>query len=110
MLNINKLQCVFKINGETQVNIGLPPGVVHACMAEVALLAMEGRFENFTLGRNIEIEKVKEIYRLAQKHGLRLASLRSFGRYITEEEIAHKRELANKLQEQKEERAASISN
>jgi predicted amino acid dehydrogenase len=98
--------------GEPDVgfNIGLPPGVVHACMAEVALLAMEGRFENFTLGRNIEIEKVKEIYRLAQKHGLRLASLRSFGRYITEEEIAHKRELANKLQEQKEERAASISN
>lgn len=98
--------------GEPDVgfNIGLPPGVVHACMAEVALLAMEGRFENFTLGRNIEIEKVKEIYRLAQKHGLKLAGLRSFGRYITEEEIALKRELANNLRQQKEERASRISN
>jgi len=69
---------------------------------------MEGRFENFTLGRNLEIEKVKEIYRLAQKHGLKLAGLRSFGRYITEEEIALKRELANNLRQQKEERAARI--
>jgi len=94
--------------GEPDVgfNIGLPPGVVYACIAEVALLAMEGRFENFTLGRNLEIEKVKEIYRLAQKHGLKLAGLRSFGRYITEEEIALKRELANNLRQQKEERAA----
>ena len=28
---------------------------------------MEGRFEDYTLGRNIEIEKVKEIYRLFKK-------------------------------------------
>jgi predicted amino acid dehydrogenase len=86
-------------NPDVGFNIDLPPGIMHACMAEAALLAMEGRFENFTLGRNIEIEKVKEIYRLAQKHGLKLAGLRSFGRYITDEEITAKRELANKLRQ-----------
>jgi predicted amino acid dehydrogenase len=78
-------------------DIGLPPGVAHACLAETALLAMEGRFENFTLGRNIEVERVKEIYRLFKKHGLQLEGLRSFGRPVSNEEIAQKRELADEL-------------
>ena len=71
-------------------DIGLPPGVAYACLAEAAVLAMEGRFENFTLGRNIEMDKVKEMYRLFKKHGLQLEGLRSFGRYVTDEEIAQK--------------------
>ena len=28
------------------------------------MLALEGRYETFTVGRNIEWEKVKEIYKL----------------------------------------------
>ena len=76
-------------------DIGLPPGVAYACLAETALLAMEGRFENFTLGRNIDIDRVKEIYLLFQKHGLQMESLHSFGRPISDEEIARKRELAD---------------
>jgi predicted amino acid dehydrogenase len=51
-------------------NIGLPPNVVYACMAETVVLALEGRYETFTVGRNIEWEKVKEIYRLGLKHGM----------------------------------------
>ena len=78
-------------------DIGLPPGVAYACLAETAVLAMEGRFENFTLGRNIEMDKVKEMYRLFKKHGLQLEGLRSFGRYVDEEQIARKRELADDL-------------
>jgi predicted amino acid dehydrogenase len=80
-------------------NIGLPPGVAYACLAEAALLAMEDRYENFTLGRNIEMERVKEIYRLFKKHGLQLEGLRSFGRYVSDEEVARKRELADELRE-----------
>jgi predicted amino acid dehydrogenase len=83
-------------------NIGLPPGVAYACLAEAALLSMEGRIENFTLGRNIEMEKVKEIYHLFKKHGLQLEGLRSFGRYVTDEEIAQKRELADDLRQHPE--------
>jgi predicted amino acid dehydrogenase len=78
-------------------DIGLPPGVSYACLAETALLAMEGRFESFTLGRKINIDRVKEIYRLFKKHDFRLAGLRSLGRYVTEEELAGKRELAERL-------------
>jgi predicted amino acid dehydrogenase len=83
-------------------NIGLPPGVAYACLAEAALLAMEGRIENFTLGRNIEMEKVKEIYRLFKKHGLQLEGLRSFGRYVTDEEVAQKREQADEFRQHPE--------
>jgi predicted amino acid dehydrogenase len=75
-------------------NIGLPPKTAYACLAETSLLAMEGRFEDYTLGRNITIDRVKEIYRLFKKHGYQLAGLRSFGKYITDEDVAKKRELA----------------
>jgi predicted amino acid dehydrogenase len=80
-------------------NIGLPRGVAYACLAEAALLAMEGRFEDYTLGRNLEIGRVKEIYRLFQKHGFKIAGLRSFGNYVTEDELAGKRALADRLRE-----------
>ena len=77
-------------------DIGLPPKTSYACLAETALLAMEGRFEDYTLGRNISMEKVKEIYRLFKKHDFQLAGLRSFGKYITEEDLVEKRELAER--------------
>ena len=78
-------------------NIGLPPKTAYACLGETALLAMEGRFESFTVGRNIEIERVKEIYRLFMKHDFQLAGLRSFGHLLTEEDFAEKRRLADEL-------------
>jgi predicted amino acid dehydrogenase len=90
-------------------DIGLPPGVAYACLAETAVLAMENRFENFTLGRNIEMEKVKEMYRLFKKHGLKLEGLRSFGRYVTDEEIAQKRELADRLRQHPEDLKAIVA-
>ncbi len=78
-------------------DIGLPPKIAYACLAETALLAMEGRFEDYTLGRNISLERVKEIYRLFKKHQFQLAGLRSFGKYITDEDVEAKRRLADEL-------------
>ena len=75
-------------------DIGLPPKTAYACLAETALLAMEGRFEDYTLGRNISMERVKEIYRLFKKHEFQIAGLRSFDEFITEEDLARKRALA----------------
>ena len=83
-------------------DIGLPPGVAYACLAETALLAMEGRFEDYTLGRNIEVERVKEIYRLFKKHGLQLSGLRSHGEFLTDDDIARKRALADELRQHPE--------
>ena len=50
-------------------DIGLPAHTSYACLAETPLLAMEGLHDDFTLGRSIEIEKVKFIYKLFKKHG-----------------------------------------
>ncbi len=79
-------------------NIGLPPKTAYACLGETALLAMEGRFESYTVGRSISTERVKEIYRLFKKHDFRLAGLRSFGHHLTEEDFAEKRRLAAELE------------
>lgn len=78
-------------------DIGLPPKTAYACLAETALLAMDGRFEDFTLGRNLDPGRVKEIWRLYQKHQFKLAPIRSFGAYVTEAEVARKRGLAEAL-------------
>ncbi|MDX5400317.1 MAG: dehydrogenase, partial [Actinomycetes bacterium] len=75
-------------------DIGLPPGVVYACMAETVVLALEGRYETFTVGRHIEWEKVKEIYRLGLKHGMRLAAISGVNGVYSDEDIARVRELA----------------
>lgn len=62
--------------GEVRMkDIGLPDGVVYACLAETIVLALEGRYENFTVGRNISWPKVKEIYQLGLKHGMKLATI-----------------------------------
>ncbi len=78
-------------------DIGLPPGVAYACLAEAALLAMEGRFESFTLGRDVPPAKVKEIYRLFRKHGFQIAPLRTFGEPLTDELVAAKNARAEEL-------------
>ncbi len=78
-------------------DIGLPPKTAYACLAETTLLAMEGIFDDYTLGREIEMERVKEIYRLFKKHGFQLAGMRSFDQYVTDDEIARKRAIADGL-------------
>ncbi|GAA2159767.1 putative amino acid dehydrogenase [Humibacillus xanthopallidus] len=75
-------------------NIGLPDGVAYACLAETVVLALEGRYETFTVGRNIEWAKVKEIYKLGRKHGMKLATISGVNGVFTDDDIAHIRELA----------------
>ncbi len=69
------------------INLGLPKKVAYACLAETILLALEGRYENYTLGREIEPEKVKEIGEIGKKHGFRLTQITSFGKEVSDEEI-----------------------
>ncbi|MGN6574599.1 MAG: dehydrogenase [Nocardioides sp.] len=85
----------IELPGEVRMrDIGLPPGVVYACMAETVVLALEGRYETYTVGRAIEWEKVKEIYRLGLKHGMKLATISGVNGVFTPEDIARIRELA----------------
>jgi predicted amino acid dehydrogenase len=75
-------------------NFGFPPRMAYACMAETIALALESRYECFTLGKEIKLERVKEIAAIAQRHGFRLGGLRSFERAITDLEIERIREQA----------------
>jgi hypothetical protein len=85
----------IELPGEVRMrDIGLPRGVVYACLAETIVLALEGRYETFTVGRNIEWEKVKEIYRLGLKHGMRLATISGVNGVFTADDIARTRALA----------------
>ncbi|MES2950975.1 MAG: saccharopine dehydrogenase NADP-binding domain-containing protein [Pseudomonadota bacterium] len=77
-------------------SIGLPPNVVYACLAETIVLALEGRFEVFTVGRDTEWEKVKEIYKLGLKHGMKLAAISGVNGVFSDEAIAKVVTLAKK--------------
>ncbi len=83
-------------NVVVEKNIGLPGNIVYACLAETALLALEGRHEAFSLSRDLSYEKVCEIDQLARKHGVRLAAVMGHTGEITEEEILLCREHALK--------------
>ncbi|HPW83031.1 MAG TPA: saccharopine dehydrogenase NADP-binding domain-containing protein [Rhodoferax sp.] len=77
-------------------SIGLPPNVVYACLAETIVLALEGRFEVFTVGRDTEWEKVKEIYKLGLKHGMKLAAISGVNGVFSDDDIAKVVKLAKK--------------
>ncbi len=68
-------------------NFGFPPGKAYACMAETMALALEGRFEDYTLGKHITRARVDEISAIAKKHGFRLSGFRSFEKEVTQQQI-----------------------
>jgi len=89
---------VVSVPGEVDFHFdfGFPPKTAYACMAETMILALEGRYESFSLGRDLEVEKVREISALAAKHGFALAGFRCFERAVDEETIARVRLAAEK--------------
>lgn len=88
---------VIEIPGDVDFgfDFGFPPRTAEACMAEAILLALEERYEDFTIGRDISLDRVEEIARLARTHGFRLAGFRRFERRIGDEEVAAIRERAH---------------
>ncbi|HFC09883.1 MAG TPA: shikimate dehydrogenase [Chloroflexi bacterium] len=77
-------------------DFGFPPGKAYACMAETMALALEGRFEDYTVGKEISLARVEEIAHIASKHGFRLSGFRSFEKPVTAEHIARVRAAAQK--------------
>ncbi|HEY5729628.1 MAG TPA: hypothetical protein VIS72_06220 [Anaerolineales bacterium] len=79
-------------------NFGFPPGKAYACMAETIALALEGHFEDYTLGKHLTRERVEEIGSIAKKHGFRLNGFRSFEREVTPQQIETVRRNAKKAE------------
>ena len=77
-------------------NFGFPEGKAYACMAETIALALEGRFEDYTVGKDITLERVQEITAISEKHGFRMSGFRSFEREVTEDQIEAVRRNARK--------------
>ncbi|MEM7330516.1 MAG: shikimate dehydrogenase [Chloroflexota bacterium] len=69
-------------------NFGFPPQMAYACMAETIALALENRYESFTLGKDISLSQVQTIDTIAKRHGFELGGFRSFERAITDQEVA----------------------
>jgi predicted amino acid dehydrogenase len=76
-------------------DFGFPPRHAYACMAETMALALEGRYEDYTIGKDIHAEQAREIGAIAARHGFRLSGFRSFEAPVTDEQIARVRERAS---------------
>ncbi len=85
-----------ELPGDVQIDcdIGLPKPSVYACLAETILLAMEGRFENFSLSKTLSMDRVKEIYQMGLKHGAHLSEIQTHEGVVTDAMIQRCRELA----------------
>ena len=81
-------------------DIGLPPKVAFACLAETIVLALEGRYEIFTIGREIEWQKVKEIYQMGIKHGMKLAAISGINGVYSDADIAEVARLAKETRKE----------
>jgi len=87
-------------------DIGLPPKVAFACLAETIVLALEGRYEIFTIGREIEWQKVKEIYQMGIKHGMKLAAISGINGVYSDADIAEVARLAKEARKETGKRPA----
>ena len=80
---------VVKVPGpvDFHFDFGFPKGTAYACMSETMILALEESNESFTIGKDVSVEQVEEMGRLADKHGFSLAGFRSFERAVEQSTI-----------------------
>lgn len=62
-----------------------PRRALNGCLAETMILSLEGRAEPFSLGRELPVDKVMEIGRIAECHGFLPEPLFSDGQVVTRE-------------------------
>lgn len=80
---------MVEVPGEVDFHFdfGFPLKMAFACMAETMALAMEDRYESYTLGKDLSVWQVEAIDDIARRHGFKLGGFRSFERAVTEEQI-----------------------
>ncbi len=65
------------------------PDVAHGCLLEGMVLALEGRYEEYSKGRGlITVKKVEEIHAMAMRHGICLAPFYNSGGAIESVEMS----------------------
>ena len=85
------------IDAQEALRYGLVSRVVphDQLLPETMALALEGRYEDYTIGKDISVAQACEIGDIAARHGFRLSGFRSFEQPVTPEQIARVRERAH---------------
>jgi predicted amino acid dehydrogenase len=80
---------VVEVPGQVNFNLnfGFPVRTAYACMAETMMLALEGKYENYSLGRQLTVKQVDQISKIAKNQGFKLAGFRSFERAVSNQQI-----------------------
>lgn len=74
-----------KFGGES-LNIAIKQQL-NGCLAETMVLALENRAETYSIGRNLDVDKVIEIGAIAEKHGFYAYPFSSYGERIEKQHI-----------------------
>lgn len=106
---IAKLWYPYSENLKTWYQMFKTTGIV-GCLAEVMILALEGKLENYSLGRgNITPEKVQEIWSLGLRHGFDVGDYQSSGRRYSLEDIKSIKRSSMVYSADKEKRQISLA-
>lgn len=74
---------IISLPGDAYVGpYGIAKGTSYACMAETILWALEEKYENKSIGCKLDVNDVIELGEIADKHGLHIAELQSFGKKL----------------------------
>lgn len=74
-----------------------PPNSMFGCLSEGLLLALDGRFENYSIGRgNITESKIEEMFTIEKKHGFDVADFFCGHKLFTENDICNIRKNAER--------------
>ncbi|MEO7453295.1 MAG: shikimate dehydrogenase [Fimbriimonadales bacterium] len=81
------------------MSFGFPEKTAYACMSETMMLALDGRAESFTLGKDVTAEQVQETREMAKRLGFCLAGFRSFEKAVSPETIERVKKAAARKRE-----------
>lgn len=68
-------------------NLGYRDGVTLACLSETMLLALEGDFNDYSIGNVLSLDTVFYLREIAEKHGFGLAGLKMGNKELTDQDI-----------------------
>ena len=75
--------------------LGFHHGMIPSCLGETMVLALERRAECYSLGRNLDADKITQIGAIASTHGFDFSKLYSFGQSIEPTALAQYRKAAH---------------
>ncbi|NQT07175.1 MAG: shikimate dehydrogenase [Candidatus Omnitrophica bacterium] len=78
----------FEVNIKGKAKKAMPPKSIFGCLSEGMLLALEGKFENYSIGRgNITEQKIAEMFEIERKHGFSVADFFCGYKIFSKEDI-----------------------